>query len=186
MNPRLPWILLALSMALNIAFVGGFAYARFFAPQPLPPIAGSPGPGGAPGGHPGQIDVARDLNLDEAQRRAFRQFLGEMRRGGADRLRELGAIREGVAAELAKPRPDLAAVDRSIDRASVLRADLQKESLRSSLRFAETLRPEQQEKFRQSVAQRILFGPPAGAMQRGPRRDGPPSKSDGSPPRPPQ
>ena len=174
MKIRWLWVLLGLSVALNVAFVGGFVYARFLAPQTLAtsgsdagvPVAGPPVPA---------AQLMRELGLDDEQRRRFRASLQEMRRAAAPRVREQIALREAVVAELRKPQPDTASIDRSLERAGALRSALQKDVLRISLQFAATLRPDQQERFREIIVARTLAQAGLGARQ---RRDGPAARDE--------
>jgi uncharacterized membrane protein len=174
MRNRWLWILLGLSVALNVAFVGGFVYARFLAPQSVAvsgpeaaaPVVGPPVP---------VAQLVRELALDDEQRRRLRTSLQEMRRAAAPRVREQLALRDAVVAELRKPQPDTASIDRSLERAGALRSAVQKDVLRISLQFAATLRPDQQERFREIIVARTLAQAGLGARQ---RREGPAARED--------
>lgn len=85
------WIVkvaLALSLVLNVFFIGGLAYSKFARPQgPL-------------------VALGRDLDLAPNQRGAFRDFVQTVRsKGGA--LRETNLkLGEQIWDELSKPQPD--------------------------------------------------------------------------------
>ena len=169
------WILLGLSVALNLTFIGGFVHARMTAQPgfpaefrpvvgtldpgnttlPQPPAQTPPGPGGRRQGLAGP-EVVRELNLDDGQTRALRQMVGETRRRSADKVREMAIQRDALVAELRKEKPDQRAMDMAIDRIASLRADVQKESMQAGLRFADTLRPDQRERYRQIILSRTL------------------------------
>jgi uncharacterized membrane protein len=156
---NLAWILLGLSVALNVFFIGGFFYARHFGP-----------PWGDGPGHFDRRDDATlaDLNLDPGQQRTARQALRDMRQRNFARLRELRQVRERVIVELRKERTDFAVVDPLIDRVTTLRGDIQKDGLRTAEQISATLRPEQREKFREFVIARTLV--PGAGGRPGPRR----------------
>lgn len=164
LRKHLAWILLGLSMTLNVAFVGGFVHARYFAePSPLADLRPGAGPGtSAPiptlhkGPGPSPQEVARELGLDDGQMLGLRQMIGESRRRAAPVVREMAAQRDALVAELGKERPDGAAIDRALDRIGLLRAQLQKDAVHAALRYAETLPAEQRERFRRAMVQRAM------------------------------
>jgi uncharacterized membrane protein len=174
MKIRWLWVLLGLSVALNVAFVGGFVYARFLAPQSVA-ISGSEAGAPAVGPPVPVAQLVRELALDDEQRRRLRTSLQEMRRAAAPRVREQLALRDAVVAELRKPQPDTASIDRALERAGALRSAVQKDVLRISLQFAATLRPDQQERFREIIVARTLAQAGLGARQ---RREGPAARED--------
>ncbi len=187
------WILLGLSAALNVAFIGGFVHARMTAqpafpaefrpvvgtldpgttPAPQPPVQTPPGPGGRRQGLAGP-EVVRELNLDDGQTRALRQMVGETRRRSADKVREMATQRDALVAELRKEKPEQRVIDHAIDRIASLRADVQKDSMQAGLRFADTLRPDQRERYRQIILSRTLnlSGTPGAAGPAGRPGDG--------------
>ncbi len=140
---NLAWILLGLSVALNVFFVGGFVYARHFSERP---------------DWEQRVDanLPVELNLDPGQQRTVRQSLREMRQRNFTRLREIRQTRERLVAELRKERTDFGIVDPLIDRVTTLRGDIQKDGLRTADQIGATLRPEQREKFRELVIARTL------------------------------
>ncbi|MBM3620377.1 MAG: periplasmic heavy metal sensor [Alphaproteobacteria bacterium] len=165
LRKHLAWILLGLSAALNVAFIGGFVHARYVAepaslvdsrpislptgPTPMPTI-------GKPGSGPSPQEAVRELGLTESQARGLRQMLAEQRRRAMPVFREMTAQRDALVAELGKDKPDAAAVDRALDRIGQLRAQLQKDNVQAALRFSETLPTEQRERFRRAMVNRAM------------------------------
>jgi uncharacterized membrane protein len=152
---NLAWILLGLSVVLNVFFVGGFVYAQHFGP---------PWAGGHPPWQPRRADarLVSELNLDPGQQHTLRQAFREMRRRNAGRVRELVQLREQIVAELRKDKLDPATIDPLLDRVAAVRSDIQKDGLRTASEIAATLRPEQREKFRELVIARTVPRPGPG------------------------
>lgn len=160
---NLAWILFALSLALNIFFVGGFVYAKYYGP----PWGAARGPW-----QPQAVDARwlEALNLDPAQQRSFRQAFREMRQRNAERARELVQVRQRLLTELRRDKYDFATIDPLLERVARLRTDMQKDGLRTADQVAATLRPEQREKFREAVLARAMG--PVGMGGRPGRRPG--------------
>ena len=158
MSSRLLQILLALSLLLNTFVLVGFVYRSWIAPPPFErPMPPPPGP---PGSRPGPLEmVAHDLNLDDSQRQALRGVFDQYSTARRERLREIQKLREQIAAEYKRPATDIAHVESLIDQLTKLRADLQKDTLRSIFQLEPQLRPEQRERMHQILAER-LAGPP--------------------------
>jgi len=89
MKTRLPWILLAVSLAFNVFFIGGFLQAHCHRKE-VPP----------PGGR--LETLAKNLNLDAAQRQVFEQLRGELEQHRS----EFAAKREAFINELVKDKPN--------------------------------------------------------------------------------
>ncbi len=165
LRKHLAWILLGLSVALNVAFVVGFVHARYFAepsplvdlrpgsgvgaPAPMPTI-NKPGPGASP------QEVARELGLSDGQLRGLRLMIVEQRRRAVPIVREMVQQRDVLVAELAKERPDATVIDRALDRIGQLRTQLQKDGVQAALSFAETLPAEQRNRFRRVMVNRAM------------------------------
>lgn len=132
---RLAWIALALSLTLNLFFLGGLAWSKFFAePFGLTPAERFQ-------------QLGRDLNLNDDQRAAFRQFFHTVRLRG-QLLRESNEpLMERVWAELAKPQPDDALISRLVEQAAENRHDFQKTTAAALGTFMATLTPEQRAQF---------------------------------------
>jgi len=134
-RPRLVPVLLALSLALNLCFVGGAVWIRLHPPaMPLSP---------AERAH----DMALQLGLDASQQAAFDRYVAAMRAG-------IQQMREGVApaigeawSELAKPGANETAVMQRFDDAAQKRRSFQQQLTTDTLAFLATLTPEQRGKF---------------------------------------
>ncbi len=133
--PRLPWILVALSLALNMFFIGGFFWVR----------------GEAARAHLRPAErfemIARELNLDAKQRTAFEHFIGLMRMR-TRHLREanIPLIQEAWA-EMAKPQPDDAVIDRDLETATANRRAFQVDTSHALRGFLAALSDEQRARF---------------------------------------
>jgi hypothetical protein len=150
---NLAWILFGLSFALNVFVIGGFFYTKHYGPPW--------------GGERGRWIERLDnnwpdaLKLDQNQERAFRQAAREMRLRNAGRVSELAQIRQQIVTELRKDTLDYGLIDPMIERAAVIRGDIQKDGIRTADQMAAALRPEQRERFREAVIARTqaVLGP---------------------------
>ena len=151
MSSRLTQVLLALSLLLNTFVLMGFVYRSWIAPpqfeRPTPP---------PPGQRPSALEtVTHDLNLDDGQRQALRGVFDQYATSRRERLREIQKLRDQLAAEYKRPTIDMARVDTLIDQLTKLRADMQKETLRSFTQLETQLKPEQRERMHQILAERL-------------------------------
>jgi uncharacterized membrane protein len=141
MRRRLVWVALALSLALNVFFIGGAVWTRMHVRH---------GPGGPPFGPPPheRIEaVARDLSLDAAQRGAFERFIRETRQE-TKQVREANQkLGDAAWEEMAKPQPDEDLLRRLFDEISANRREYQTGMTRSLQDFLGTLSPEQRRHF---------------------------------------
>jgi len=168
MSSRLIQVLLALSLLLNTFVLAGFVYRSWVAPppfeRPLPP----------PGPRPGALEVmAHDLNLDDGQHQALRSVFEQYSTTRRERLREIQKLREQIAGEYKHPTIDMARVDTLIDQLMNLRAEQQKETLRSLTQLEAQLKPDQRERMHQLLAERLaapLMQRPGGGSGSGPGR----------------
>ena len=133
--PRLPWILLILSVALNLCFIGGALWARHEAWHArLTPAERFE-------------TVAGELSLTPDERTAFDHFIRTLRM----RMRHMRESNEPLIAEiwseLAKPTPDDAAIDRNIDEAAANRHAFQVETSHALRAFLAALSPEHRSRF---------------------------------------
>jgi uncharacterized membrane protein len=131
--PRLPWILLALSVALNIFFIGGAVWMHV-THGPLGPAE--------------RVEaVAKGLSLDATQRAAFDRFIRTVRM----RARQLRDANEPLVEEawqdFAKAQPDEAAVDKLFEQAADNRRSFQIDTGRALRSFLATLREDQRANF---------------------------------------
>jgi Spy/CpxP family protein refolding chaperone len=162
MRPRLPWILLAVSVALNVLLIGfgvGFLWHR------------------PPEGGPLAMDrqqrveaVTRELGLQPQQREAFRQFVQHTQQAQRALREKNQPILEATRRELIKPTPDEAALDRLFGEVTANRRAFQDETSHAMRQFLTTLTPEQRDGFLRLWRDRVERGGGPG----GPRRPAPP------------
>jgi len=156
MSSRVMQILLALSLLLNTFVLAGFVYRSWIAPPALEQRPPPP----PPGPRPTALEmVARELELDEAQRAKLRGVIDQYATVRRDRQREIQKLREQVAAEYRRPTIDMARVDPIIEQLAHLRVEQQKDTLRSFAEFEPQLTPQQRERMHHILAER-LAGPP--------------------------
>ena len=139
---RLPWIALALSVALNV-FLGAFLAGELWH-RPRPPEPGA---------------VASALNLTPEQREAFQRFRQTARE---ENMRFREAVRPALRrswAELAKQTPDEAVLAQSYDQALARRREMHLATLRELRGFLQTLTPEQRQRFVELESARQERGP---------------------------
>ena len=144
---RLPWILLALSLALNLFFVGGVFWVRSQGHGPLGPAE--------------RIErVAKQLTLDADQRAAFERFVRAIRMKARD-LRETNQpLIDEAWQDFAKAQPDEAAVDKLFEAAANNRRNFQVETGRALRAFLVTLNEDQRVAFVAMVKNRDNKAPP--------------------------
>jgi Spy/CpxP family protein refolding chaperone len=168
MSSRITQVLLGLSLLLNAFVLAGFVVNTWFEPPHRPFAGGRPPPG--QGRWPNPLEMlAQDLKLDATQKKAVQPIIDEYGNSRRDRWRDIGKIREEMSVELQKPSFDWAKVDGLVDQMTVLRAEQQKQNLRSVEQMASKLPPEKQAELHKILGERY-----------GGRRPGP------RPPRPPQ
>jgi Spy/CpxP family protein refolding chaperone len=171
MSPRLLQALLALSLLLNAFVMVGFIYRSWIEPPPLERAAPPP-----QGQRPSALEtVTRDLNLDDRQHQALRGVFDQYALMRRDRQREIQKLRELIAAEYKRPTIDMARVEVLIDQLTGLRAQQQKETLRSFAQLESQLKPEQRDRLHQILAERLAvpyYGRPPGG--------GPPGQAPGA------
>jgi Spy/CpxP family protein refolding chaperone len=181
MSSRLIQALLALSLLLNTFVIAGFVFRGWIAPPafdhgPPPP----PPPGGGPRGSPVDM-VLHEVGLSDGQRQALQPALEAYATGRRERGREIGRLREQVSEAYRRLPLEPSRIDPLIDRLTALRADQQKDTLRTLVQIEERLNGEQRERFHRILADRLVGPPP-------PRPGGPgggPGRPGGPPPGPP-
>jgi uncharacterized membrane protein len=140
---RLVKVLLALSLALNVCFIGGLLYSKFV--RPTPPL----------------IALGRELDLAPDQRKAFQSFLQVVRAKGAALRENNLALGRQIWEELAQAKPDPQKLAALFTEVANNRRDYQTAVGTALLPFLETLNVEQRERFieiskrRQAVANRM-------------------------------
>jgi Spy/CpxP family protein refolding chaperone len=126
---------LAISVALNLCFVGGALWSRYAGEAPPQTTSER------------FHRLALSLDLNAGQHAAFDGYVAAML-ARSDRLRQDVEPLIGDAwAEIAKPQPDTARVQQLFDDASVRRRAYQHEALAATLTLLDTLTPDQRAKF---------------------------------------
>jgi Spy/CpxP family protein refolding chaperone len=165
MRSKLPWILLAISVALNVFVVGGFFYAKSRAEHRWQ--------------HRSSIASATEnLKLTDAQKVALEKMREDIRRSSEDIRNEMRPLRRELLQELAKPQPDFAAADKRIDDLGDIQSKRFKAMVRAVHEFQLTLTPQQQEEFRKAMSEHMARR----GLRRG-GRDGGREGGEGGPPR---
>src|SRR5215469_9721097 len=131
---RLLWVALALSLTLNVFFVGGVAWVKLSAHPPLPPIER-------------MQRIGQALNLTDDQNLAFEQFLRVVRLRGRFFRETNQPLLERIWAELAKPTPDDDAIGKLGAQIQQNREAFGHEASTALLAFVKTLNPEQRTKL---------------------------------------
>ncbi len=178
MSSRLTQLLLALSLLLNCFVLAGFVYRSWISPPHWEGRMGGPPP--PPPGFRSPLDaLSHDLKLDDSQKQALKDLFDRYSAARRDRFREIQKVREAMSAELQKPEFDTARIDALVEQMSGLRAEQQKENLRSISQLSPHLRPAQREELHRILAERY------GGSWAG-RAGGPDGPGGPRPPRPPQ
>jgi uncharacterized membrane protein len=131
---RLPWVLLALSLALNLFFVGGVFWVR--------------SQGHGPAGPAERVErLAKQLTLDADQRAAFERFVRTIRMKARE-LRETNQpLIDEAWLDFAKAQPDETTVDKLFEAAANNRRNFQIEAGRALRAFLVTLNEDQRAAF---------------------------------------
>src|SRR5260370_574284 len=136
-------VALALSLALNVFFIGGLLYSKFV--RPTPPL----------------IALGRELDLAPDQRKAFQGFLQVVRSKGTELREDNLKISQQIWDELAQPKPDAQKLTTLFAEYANNRRDYQTAVGTPLLPFLEPLSAEQRQRFieiskhRQAVANRM-------------------------------
>jgi uncharacterized membrane protein len=130
---RLVWIALALSLTLNVFFIGGLVWVKLSHPL-MPPFER-------------MQRLGQSLDLNDDQRRAFEQFVRVIRLRGRYVRDSNQPLLEQIWTELAKPTPDEAAVAKLGAQINDNRQAFQKEASTALVNFVKTLSPEQRAKL---------------------------------------
>lgn len=155
----LPWVLLAVSAGLNLFFVGGHVYGRYYAEhvygparidRPLRPH------------EPAEMAARRHrfverLGLNDDQRKVFGKLRDELIQHGRT-LREQN--REPMAAlwrELQSDKPDSKHIEALLRKMSDNRFAYQLEATKIAREFMAALNPEQKERFVAMARERNIF-----------------------------
>ncbi|WIM13155.1 periplasmic heavy metal sensor [Enhydrobacter sp.] len=154
MSSRFTQILLGLSLLLNCFVLAGFVYRTWIAPPPFAEAGRRPPPRGGP-----LEMLARDVKLDDSQRRALNDLFDRYAGERHDRFRKFQAIRQEMAGELKKPEFDMARIDALVDRMAALRTESQKQNFAALAQLADQLRPDQRQQLHAILAERFGSSP---------------------------
>jgi uncharacterized membrane protein len=131
---RLVKVILALSLALNIFFIGGLVYTKTVMDRgrgPNPPLQA----------------LANELNLAPEQRKTFREFVQVVRTRGMA-LREANmSLGTQIWDELSKPQPDQGKISHDFAQVADNRRDFQTAVAQALLPFLAGLNTDQRAKF---------------------------------------
>jgi uncharacterized membrane protein len=125
---RLVWVALALSLTLNVCFLGGAAWLHWHAP-PIMLVR--------------MQHFGDSFNLNATQRQAYEQFLRTIRLRGRIVRESNQPLIDNLWIELAKPTPDESAVAKLGDQVNGNREGFQREVSTAFDAFIKTLTPEQ-------------------------------------------
>ena len=125
---RLVKVALALSLVLNVFFVGGLVYSKFVQPAPL-------------------VALGRQLNLEPDQRKAFQSFLQVVRRKGAALRDTNSKVSAQIWEELSQPKPDEQKLTALFTEVATNRHEYQMAVGSAIIPFLETLTSEQRARF---------------------------------------
>jgi len=170
MRARLPWILFAISLTLNLAIAGAIAWHWWNGPDRA--LDRAP-----------VMQAANALHLQGDQREKFLQFRQTVRQSFETMRQSVRPLRRELLSQLAKPQPDFDAIDRLIDQLGDQQGTAQKAMVRAFAEFHASLTPEQRQEFRKHLRERaggrlldaiVNPGGPRG------ERQGPPRQRDGA------
>ena len=141
-RPHLVWLVLTLSLALNLCFIGGALWIRFHGP-------------------PFRINaeerlerIGAQLGLDPQQRAAFEQYSQAVRSRMQKMHKAVEPLIANAWSEVAKPDADEAKVVQLFDEAGQTRRSYMRELAPVTLSFLAKLTPEQRAKFVELIQQR--------------------------------
>lgn len=142
---RALWVILALSLTLNLFFVVGAAWIAMNRPARFASRVAH------------MRYVAAELHLDAQHKKAFESYLGMLRARLKAMHAEVRPIINEAWAELAKPQATEDGVMRLFDKAAKEHRRFQEKLTRSTLAFLATLTPEQRAKFIELAHRRPRF-----------------------------
>jgi Spy/CpxP family protein refolding chaperone len=139
---HLLWVALALSLALNLCFIGGALWIRIQGPPtPMYPEE--------------RLErIGSELALDPGQRQAFNVYSDAVRAHLQQMRDAVEPLMSAARAELAKPDADEATVVQLFDEAAQTRRSFQREMIGKTMSFLAILSSEQRAKFVELFHQR--------------------------------
>lgn len=142
MRARLPWILFAISLVLNLCAVGGYLYVTRLAHASV--------------GRSPVMAAAESMKLTGEQKEKLEALRKSVRQTTQDMRSTVAPLRRELFSEFDKPQPDFAVVDRLIDQISATQAQSQKATARAVNDFQNSLSAEQREEFRQRLREVVV------------------------------
>jgi len=171
---------------LNLVTMAALWYVLFRKPPaPRPPRAAGQGQDVV------QSFLRRELSLTDEQAATFLKLRDKFVASTGPLQEELRTLNETIIAEMLKPQPDKAAIEKATARIGILRGEERKLLFFHFLDLMDVCRPEQKDKFHSILREfltRIGFLNQPGGLSGGPRlpdgRGGPPpnDKLEGQPP----
>jgi Spy/CpxP family protein refolding chaperone len=139
---HLIWVVLALSLVLNLCFVAGALWIRIQGPPP--PL------------NPEErlLRIGAQLTLNPQQKQAFEQYSQSVRAHMQQMRDAVEPLIGGAWSEVAKPDADEAKVIQLFEEAGQKRRSFMRQLAPVTLSFLATLSPEQREKFVELARQR--------------------------------
>ncbi len=146
LRASIPWVLFALSLTLNVFFLGGYYYKRTLEQR----LMGNEQERGR--------YVVEQLRFDPEQRQRFQEFRQRARERQRETTRANRSAIEGLWHEIEKPDPDSKQIDSYIDTLTSNRLAFQREQMLDLIRFAKTLEGHQRVEFLELVRARLERG----------------------------
>ena len=140
-RPYLLWLILTLSLALNLFFVAGALWIHFNGPP-------------VPNADERLQRIGAQLGLDPHQKEAFEEYSQAVHARMQATRKAVGPLMHNAWAEVAKPDADEAKVVELFDEAGQTRRSFMRELAPITLSFLAKLSPEQRAKFVELVQQR--------------------------------
>jgi Spy/CpxP family protein refolding chaperone len=136
-----PWVLLAVSLALNLFLVAGFFWTRSAIAMWRDPDA--------------RFEMVADrLELTDPQRAQFREAMEAMKSRGFGRRQEHREMRREIVDMALQPNPDRAAIVARIEEITRERMQGMTEALDTMLPFLASLTPEQRAELKELIEER--------------------------------
>jgi Spy/CpxP family protein refolding chaperone len=146
LRTSLPWILLALSLTLNVFFLGGYYYKRNLDQR----LAGNE--------QERSRYIVEKLKFTPEQRQRFQELRQRSRERGRETFRTNRPIIDSMWHEIEQPDPNQAQLDSHIDRLTANRLALQREQMHDLVAFAKGLDESQRVEFLELVRTRLERG----------------------------
>jgi Spy/CpxP family protein refolding chaperone len=147
LRASLPWVLFALSLTLNVFFLGGYYYSKRVWDHRV-----------AGGEEQGRY-VAEKLSFTDDQRQRFQDMRQRARERQRETARANRPVIDSLWREIEKSEPNATQLDAYIERLTTNRQGFQREQMRDLLAFARTLDEKQRLEFLELVRTRLERGP---------------------------